>query len=107
MTEGVYEHHEGEGQAPCPICRDVCSVLAVLVPTDRIRRKGYRHHTRYVLLCNTCFSTAIVMQGKSRMLYRVSSARGEDQRGALLALRQGPSHDRRLSGPVDSESTGS
>ncbi len=69
----LYERYEGKGSHRCLECRSMCSVLVVLVPTEMIRRKGYRSQTRYVLQCNNCFSTMILMQAKSGTLYRVQA----------------------------------
>lgn len=69
----LYECVDGQAEAPrCKVCDQYCStLLAILVPAEGFRRHGYRYQRRYVFQCGLCFSTVIMMQARSGMLYRV------------------------------------
>lgn len=67
----LYERHEGKRKGRCVECRCTCFLLVMLMPTEMIRRKGYRSQARYVLQCKACCSTRILMQAESGTLYRV------------------------------------
>ncbi len=71
MTD-LYQYHGGEAEASCRFCWKPCQLLAIVIPVLPLR-KGYQGRRRYVLRCEGCGSSTVLMEARtSAVLYRVN-----------------------------------